>query len=54
MRADVEPMIELSGVGKSFGAHEVLRGVDLSGREIRGRLSHRAERLRQEHAAPVR
>jgi polar amino acid transport system ATP-binding protein len=23
-------MIELSGVGKSFGAHEVLRGVDLS------------------------
>ena len=24
------PMIEISGVGKSFGAHEVLRGVDLS------------------------
>ena len=23
------PMIELAGVGKSFGAHEVLRGVDL-------------------------
>ncbi len=24
------PMIEIVGVGKSFGAHEVLRGVDLS------------------------
>ena len=24
------PTIELSGVGKSFGAHEVLKGVDLS------------------------
>ena len=24
------PMIEISGVGKSFGAHEVLKGVDLS------------------------
>jgi polar amino acid transport system ATP-binding protein len=24
------PMIEIRGVGKSFGAHEVLRGVDLS------------------------
>ena len=24
------PMIEISGVGKTFGAHEVLKGVDLS------------------------
>ena len=24
------PMIEIAGVGKSFGAHEVLRGVDLA------------------------
>ena len=48
------PMIEISGVGKSFGAHEVLRGVDLSDREIGGRLPHRAERIGQEHAAPMR
>ncbi len=47
-------MIEISGVGKSFGAHEVLRGVDLENREIGGRLPHRSERLGQEHAPPMR
>ena len=48
------PTLELTGVGKSFGAHEVLRGVDLVGQAIRGRLPDRPERLGQEHASAVR
>ena len=48
------PMIELAKVSKSFGAHQVLRGVDLVGRALGGRLPDRAERVGQEHAAAVR
>ena len=46
-------MIELAKVSKSFGAHQVLRDVDLSvGHSEVVRL--RSQRVGQEHAAPVR
>ena len=47
------PMIELAQVSKSFGAHQVLRGVDLSVGQSEC-VPDRAERVRQEHAAAVR
>ena len=47
-------MLELHGVHKRFGDLHVLRGVDLDvAAGLRG-LRDRAERLRQEHAAPLR
>ena len=46
-------MLHAVGVHKSFGALEVLRGVDLDGRRPRGGVSHRRVGVGQVDSAPL-
>ena len=52
--ASAMPMLALHGVHKRFGDLHVLRGIDLEVAQRLGGLRDRAERLGQEHAAPLR
>ena len=45
--------LAVDGLHKSFGKHEVLRGIDLVGRRARGRLPDRRVRLGQVDAPPL-
>ena len=53
-RRRLSDALVLEGVRKSFGKHEVLRGIDLARRRARGRLPDRRVGLGQVDAAPLR